>query len=184
MGADEALIRRGAGCMESDHNANDFTVGAPDPRNRTAPAEDCRGPIVLVSYTMHNERDYIDIRWETSFEEETRGYNLYRGTDTSQGSVRINPSEIPAHGGTGQINHYNHPDYNVDDNVTYVYTLEEVSLTGNRTMIGTDYILRENPSAVTVQAFESNTAPRPIDVVTFVGLSVMLAVGWVWRHRH
>lgn len=183
MGATEALVRQGAGCRESDNNANDFTLAAPNPHNRAAPAEECRGPIVLVSFTTTNERDYIDIRWETSFEESTRGYNLYRGTDTIQSPVRINPAEIPAHGGTGQVALYSHEDYDVETYVTYYYYLEEVDISDVPTVVEVRSILRENPSSVTLAGMDVTSAPinGGVIIATLVGMS--LAAGWVWRRR-
>lgn len=183
MGATEALLRRDAGCVESDNNANDFALATPAPHNRTAPSENCRGPITVVSFTTTNEREYIDIRWETSMEENTRGFNLYRGTDTAQSPMRINPSEIPAYGGTGQINRYEHPDYNVETNVTYYYFLEEVDINGNRTVVEVRSILRERPSAVTLTDLNVVAAPVAGGVTVVMVLGVTLAAAWGWRRR-
>ncbi|WP_085314591.1 lamin tail domain-containing protein [Derxia lacustris] len=36
-----AALRAGNGCTDSDSNANDFTVGTPNPRNRSTPYEAC-----------------------------------------------------------------------------------------------------------------------------------------------
>lgn len=183
MGLADALLRRGNGCIESDNNANDFTLGIPNPHNHNAPAETCRGPVILVDYSTHNEREYIDIRWETSFEGETRGFNIYRGTDTVQNAIRINEVEIPAHGGNGQINRYSFPDYNVQTNVTYYYTLEDIDVNGNRYLTTFAPILRENPSAVTLQTLNVTTAPTSNGLLLLTGMGLLLAAGWVWRQR-
>jgi hypothetical protein len=183
MGAVEALHRRGNGCTESDNNANDFTVATPNPHNRTAPAETCRGPVILVSMSTHNEREYIEIRWETSLEQETRGFNIYRGTGTSQNPVRINEVEIAAYGGSGQINQYDFPDYAVETNVTYYYYLEDIDINGNRYLNAFAPILRENPSAVTLQGLNVTSATLPNGLLLLAGLSMTLAAGWVWRQR-
>lgn len=39
-----ALFRKGAGCIDTDHNETDFTTGAPSPRNSASPATDCAAP--------------------------------------------------------------------------------------------------------------------------------------------
>jgi len=39
-----AALRKGAGCTDSDNNAADFEVGAPSPRNSTAPQNFCGTP--------------------------------------------------------------------------------------------------------------------------------------------
>jgi hypothetical protein len=183
MGATEALIRVGEGCTESDNNANDFTLSVPNPHNLAAPATNCLSPIVLVSYTTHNERDYIDIRWETSFEQETRGFNLYRGTDTTQSPVRINDVEIPAHGGSGQVNRYSYPDYDVEEYVMYFYVLEDIDINGNRNVTSFPGILREPPSSITLQGFEAFPAKIDPTVIFLTGMGITLAAGWVWRRR-
>lgn len=183
MGATEALARRGAGCTESDNNANDFALSIPNPHNLNAPAEECRGPIILVSYTTHNEREYIEIRWETSSEEDTRGFNLYRGTATTQDPVRINDAEIPAHGGTGQINSYDYPDYDVEDNITYYYVLEDIDINGVRNVTSFPGILRESPSAITLQGFDVSSMPANNSIALLAGIGITLAAGWVWRRR-
>lgn len=42
-----AAIRNGGGCIETDDNSADFTVGTPTPRNSAAPVNPCTGPPAL-----------------------------------------------------------------------------------------------------------------------------------------
>jgi predicted extracellular nuclease len=40
-----AALRNGDGCTDTDNNASDFSIGAPNPRNRLSPTFDCQGDV-------------------------------------------------------------------------------------------------------------------------------------------
>ena len=58
-----AAVRGGAGCTDSDHNANDFTAGAPNPRNSASPTNVCSAdqPPTVSSTTPLNGATAVTI---------------------------------------------------------------------------------------------------------------------------
>ncbi len=93
--------------------------------------------IVLDSFTTTRQGSQITVRWETSAEIDTWGYNVYRSMDgTRATAVSITPELIPAQGRGQGGAAYVWVDRDIQPEQTYTYWLQEVELNGTTSMYG------------------------------------------------
>lgn len=52
LGNTTAALRGNDGCVDTDHNANDFAAGSPNPRNSSSPFKDCAAPTPTPTETL------------------------------------------------------------------------------------------------------------------------------------
>ena len=97
----------------------------------------------LAAFEAITEANHIKITWQTVSELNNLGFNLYRAevTDTQEvpatWTEQLNPSLIPAQApGSGQGAAYEWQDDELTMGTTYVYWLEDVDMSGIRTMHG------------------------------------------------
>ncbi len=93
--ATSAVLRRNAGCNDSDQNGADFTVGAPLPRNTVTPFNPCNG--------VTNPQADLVINTITSGATQTSGAALARfakllSRATSFTQTQTTPASVPARG--------------------------------------------------------------------------------------
>jgi hypothetical protein len=85
--------------------------------------------ITLIYFYANVENDGIKISWATEFEPDNAGFNIYRSQQENSGYVKINTTLIPAQGNAINGSNYTYFD-NPNQNGTYYYKLESVSLQG------------------------------------------------------
>ncbi len=85
--------------------------------------------VTMVSFSAQTSATSIRVRWQTSAEENTAGYQLYRSTDGERASaVLLTPELIPAHGpGIGYV----WTDSAVVTGVTYSYWVAAIDSDGS-----------------------------------------------------
>jgi hypothetical protein len=105
--------------------------GTPTPGDPTTIAIDHPTAIALASFTATRAGDRIVVRWLTTAELNTWGFDLYRSADGQRASAeRVTPALIPAQGrGRGGAS-YSWADVKVEDGVTYTYWLVETETNG------------------------------------------------------
>ena len=103
--------------------------------------------IALVSFTASDTRDGIVVRWVTSAEVDTWGYQLYRSSDaTRANAIRVTPGSIPGQGrGTGAS--YSWTDTTAAAGVRYTYWLQETEINGTANWYGPASAIHGAPAA-------------------------------------
>ena len=93
--------------------------------------------ITLSSFTAAPDGKNIAVRWTTSSEINTFGFNLYRSVDgTRSNAVRITPQTIPGQGHGQAGASYVWSDTDVQSGVIYSYWLQEIDTSGITTEYG------------------------------------------------
>ena len=118
---------------DSDHDGNPSDAvdtnhdGIPDyldPATNTL--DTAPKPVTLVSFTAVWQGKDVLVRWETSSEIQTYGFNLYRSNDSDRtNAVLVTPAIMPGQGMQGGF--YTFMDKYVSPNVSYSYWLEEIT---------------------------------------------------------
>jgi hypothetical protein len=110
-------------------------------------------PVGLSSLTGSVVGDAVRIAWQTHYEENTLGMNIYR-CDKKEGQyAKVNSSLIPAAGVvTTTPRDYEYVDESVQRGKTYYYYLESVDIDGQRSRSDTIRVLVEK-QYVTMQRF-------------------------------
>jgi hypothetical protein len=86
---DQSVCRLANGFTETDNNANDFTLCAPNPRNSVIPPAFAR----LNQFTATGfDTGGVLLEWQTGYEVDNLGFNIYR--DNGGKRTRINPRLI------------------------------------------------------------------------------------------
>lgn len=78
----------------------------------------------------------IELRWTTTSEISTAGFNLYRATAENGPYEKITPALIPARGAPDRGADYTHTDTGLRPGTRYWYRLEDLNLDGNATTHG------------------------------------------------
>jgi uncharacterized repeat protein (TIGR01451 family) len=120
--------------------ADDGTNGAdPTPTNNASSALTPFRPtaIALASFTASREGSSIIVRWVTTAELNTWGFDLYRSADGTRGSaVQVTSALIPGQGrGQGGAS-YSWTDTNIAEGITYTYWLQETEINGTHNEYG------------------------------------------------
>ena len=87
--------------------------------------------IELTSFLAFPGNGNVKLVWRTETEIDNAGFNIYRAEEGSEERVKINDSLIPAKGNETAGAKYAYTDKGVEDNVTYLYWLEDVDLSGS-----------------------------------------------------
>ena len=75
------------------------------------------------------------IRWVTQSEEDTFGYDVYRGAAQAGPFERINTATILGAGTTDIPQRYEYADANIAPDTMYWYYVETIALTGERALL-------------------------------------------------
>jgi hypothetical protein len=105
-----------------------YTVG-----NEESPAPTA---VDLISFTATGYDETILVEWETAQEVNNLGFNLYRSTESNGSYTKLNKQLIPGLISSVTGRKYSHSDTDVIRGVLYYYMLEDVDLSGVRTMHG------------------------------------------------
>ncbi|KKM67490.1 hypothetical protein LCGC14_1470580, partial [marine sediment metagenome] len=90
----------------------------------------------LISFTATGQSSFVLVEWETAQEIDNLGFNLYRSSDPYGSFTKLNSSLIPGLISSIKGRKYTHIDTGVTRDVLYYYMLEDVDLSGTRTMHG------------------------------------------------
>jgi C1A family cysteine protease len=93
--------------------------------------------VELASFVATPMEDSILLTWETAFESESAGFNLYRATAPDQSPERLNETLIRSpHPGSLSGSSYEYEDHGVEPGVTYYYWLEILDASGDSNRYG------------------------------------------------
>lgn len=93
--------------------------------------------VSLVGFTATAYNGEVDLEWETAFEQDHEGFNVFRSDSEGQDFVQINPSLI-----RNSLNYvsykgeYRFVDEDVTNGETYYYYIQDVDLFGNTELHG------------------------------------------------
>ena len=94
-------------------------------------------PVALSSFRADRTAAGVVVKWTTASETGNAGFNLLR-SETKEGVfVKVNPVLILGAGTTAEGQSYTYQDTTAGLNTAYVYRLEEVSLSGVRSVVAT-----------------------------------------------
>jgi peptidase C25-like protein/lamin tail-like protein len=130
---DQSVCRLANGFTETDNNANDFTLCAPNPRNSVVPPAFAR--LNQLTATGFDTGGVL-LEWRTGYEVDNLGFNIYR--DNGGKRTRINPRLIAGSGlMVSSVALTAGHSYSFWDDTTAsdaVYWIEDVALNGRSTM--------------------------------------------------
>ena len=92
--------------------------------------------VELISFTATGQDDSVRVSWETAQEIRNLGFNLYRSTELGGTYSKLNRRLIPGLISSVSGQQYTYTDMDVTRSVLYYYMLEDVDLSGTRTMHG------------------------------------------------
>ncbi|KKM17286.1 hypothetical protein LCGC14_1677300, partial [marine sediment metagenome] len=90
----------------------------------------------LISFTATGQDESVLLEWETAQEIDNLGFNLYRSSDPYGSYTKLNHGLIPGLISSVSGQQYTYIDTDVTRDVLYYYMLEDVDLSGTRTMHG------------------------------------------------
>ena len=105
-----------------------ITVGNEDTPVATA--------VGLISFTATGQDESVLVSWETAQEIDNLGFNLYRSSEAYGSYTKLNSRLIPGLISSVSGQQYTYTDTDVTRSVLYYYMLEDVDLSGTRTMHG------------------------------------------------
>lgn len=94
-------------------------------------------PVSLSSLSATPYNGTVSIDWQTASELDHKGFNIYRATDPSAGTIQVNNSLIRnVNNSTAGNGTYRYLDSTVSNGTPYFYYLEDVAFDGTKTMHG------------------------------------------------
>jgi len=137
----------GVGSYNNSVTASMASRTDPVPGNNTSSATCSTTAVDLISFDAVSEADAIRLTWETVYEVNTMGFNLYRSDTVDGGRVQINETLIPSNfivNPFGSL--YEYLDKGVESGKTYFYWLEEQEFsTFETTIFGPVEIIHFSP---------------------------------------
>jgi hypothetical protein len=110
------------------------------------------------------------------------GFNLYRSTSADGPYVKLNESLIPSQSPGSVLGAtYTWVDEDVEPGITYYYKLEDVEVSGVRTLHGPVRASAQGPTAVSIVSFKAQGATHAI--ILPVGLLLVSIVGLVLERQ-
>jgi hypothetical protein len=92
--------------------------------------------VFLASFTAKGSGKHVKVDWQTASEINNLGFNLYRSTKKGGRYTKLNKSLIPGLFSSPTGKSYTYLDKNVRKGKLYYYKLEDIDLSGKRTMHG------------------------------------------------
>jgi len=125
--------------------------------------------VSLVSFSVQGKDSLVNIRWSTLFENNHAGFNLYRMNDSGD-LVKINTSLITNDlGSVAYKGNYEFDDINLENEKSYIYYLEDVDITGKKTLHGPRVAytgIDNDASDSTIDDNGSSTTPSEDDSIS------------------
>jgi hypothetical protein len=87
-------------------------------------------PLEIASFAARHLGDAVDLRWDTSSEQELVGFNVLRIRDDGGAEVVVNPVWVPALGALDERTSYQFEDRGVEAGVTYIYRVQAITVDG------------------------------------------------------
>jgi hypothetical protein len=87
-------------------------------------------PVEIASFAARHLGDAVDLRWDTSSEQQLVGFNVLRVRDDGGTEVVVNPVWIPALGELDERTSYQYLDRQVEAGVTYIYRVQAITVDG------------------------------------------------------
>lgn len=138
--------------------------------------QDAPVAVVLASFTAAPAANGIQVTWETASEIDNVGFDLWRGTEPSGPSVRLNDSLIPSQNpGSPQGFTYSWQDDTVTPGTTYYYWLDSVDMNGGVTRHGPVSATVSVPTAVTLSSFDAQPN-LPLLALLAAGITLLAVV--------
>lgn len=107
--------------------------------------------VMLASLSAVSQGDRVIVAWETVSELNNQGFNLYRATAVDGPRTLLNSALIPAQRpGSSDGAAYTWTDSSVSPGSSYFYWLEDVDLTGARTLHAPVSVTVADPTAITL----------------------------------
>jgi hypothetical protein len=120
----------------------------------------------LASFDAVGREDHIELTWVTATELDNAGFNVRRGLTPDGDRVRVNHEPIAAQGDVLGGGSYAFSDYEVTENVTYYYWLEDVDMHGNVRQHGPVSARLSKRVAKPVKLFLAQNTPNPFSSAT------------------
>ena len=92
--------------------------------------------VKLKSFTATGNGKHVKVDWETASEIDNLGFNLYRSTKKGGRYTKLNKSLIPGLLSSPTGRKYTYADKKVIKGKLYYYKLEDIDLSGKKTMHG------------------------------------------------
>jgi len=134
--------------------------------------------VELASLKATGHDDFIEVAWATATEIDNAEFNIRRGLSADGDRVRINAEPIAARGDMLAGGTYTFRDYEVTEDVTYYYWLEDVDLHGNARQHGPVTARLRSRVSRPVKLFLAQNSPNPFSTATDIrfGLPTASAV--------
>jgi hypothetical protein len=87
-------------------------------------------PVEIASFAARHLGDAVDLRWDTSSEQELVGFNVLRTRDDGGAEIVVNPVWVPALGALDERTSYQFEDRGVEAGVTYIYRVQAITVDG------------------------------------------------------
>ena len=141
--------------------------------------------VTLANFGVTSQEDHVLVDWATVFEQDNLGFNVLRSTSPDGAQTRLNADLIPSQApGSGQGAEYGFEDYDVEDETTYFYWLEDVSTSGATTRHGPVSVTYEsNTTAVEVASLSTGASSWQGGLLGTVLLLAAAGCLWYWRRR-
>jgi hypothetical protein len=131
--------------------------------------------VQLASFSAIFTGEHVLVEWGTVFELNNLGFNLYRSTSADSLGTKINDDLIESQApGSGQGSLYEHQDSNIESDMTYFYTLEDVDVNGVSSRHGWVSVDTSNiATAVTLEEIGTSSPSQSAALYLLLG-SVLL----------
>ncbi len=121
-------------------------------------------PVVVSSFVAYEHNGQTVIQWETSSEQKTAGFYVYRQDEVSGGFVQVNDGLLPGLRLSARGGIYRYVDPGVFRGRTYVYKLSEVQVDGAKKVYGPFTVTFGDPNGPPpgyVDGYEKQERPIP-----------------------
>lgn len=130
--------------------------------------------VQLAGFSAEVGEGHVLLRWETVSEQESAGFNVWRGTSAAAAETQLNDALIPSQGPASSEGFaYEWVDASVAAGATYFYWLEAVDVNGGTQRFGPVSAMMEAPTSVTVGAFNAGSAASGGWLLAALGLTMV-----------
>lgn len=153
----------------------------------STPANGCTPlAILLADLTAAQQGDAIQVTWETTTEQNNRGFNLYRGTTSDAWDRQLNTELIPSQA-QGSASGFVYTWQDADDLVNsqpYYYWLQDIDVNGVATLHGPVSVIFTTPTAVTLTDLHTSSSGHGVWLALAAALLIILGLVRVHALRH